>query len=362
MTLVGSFLIGGVPQIIGDCLLSRRGFPTSKATLPLVGEVDASSLATLPDRFNFPSGLVQKVVLCGNDLVLGWAGRARDAEPVVRKLRERQLSTPVSSKEEFDKCLDEIWPRSDRLSIGITGHLRHSGNQFGSFAYGNATHTDCPTYNFVGSTGSGSDVFRSILYSRFEQHESSGGGLIDPKPLMICGYLIANEVLNGLPVKQAFGGVYEVATNIEWQFKKLDDIKYVVWSLKRGGDGKLQRKLEQMAHLKYTNDLLLVRVLIQDGRWSNIVYPIGPIYRTVRDSEIAEASIPDFRSHFTVHVFQLEGINSQQCVGVFVEPVSTNGSDYLKVEVEGPQLKMEITDQFVTTIETVANGPNTLKN
>jgi hypothetical protein len=196
MTLISSFYIGKTPCLLSDCLISRQALPNIRSNLPLLGQI-APNLDRDPTlKVNFPTGLRQKIVLCGQNLAIAWAGKVSVAEKIVTEIYERHHDSPFAV-EELNAYARSL-PANTWQELSLIGQLHHDESRSFNFWWG-ADAIALPSTRFrrIVTAGTGARSLHSALQA-FE--ESVGGAPRVHHPISIAlgvaGQFMATELVS----------------------------------------------------------------------------------------------------------------------------------------------------------------------
>lgn len=204
MTIAAAYKIGQVPALLSDVLMSGLGAGQHQ---PVVTRVDLNE--ALPPEWGMRvTGLYRKSLVIGHTLAVAVAGNGLTASVVFRALNDA-FSADAPSKpalETFLRDLDGIanppctlvgWLVTD----GVARSFRWQSDQ--------ASKTEWDD-DFV--IGSGGDLLQTIAWSPRQTEWLAITTFDDAQHygLMQISSLLVNELSNGQPVRNLFGGGYDL--------------------------------------------------------------------------------------------------------------------------------------------------------
>jgi len=242
MTVIASFVVNGCPVIIGDLLISGTTDSEHTIHLPTIGSIE--NIFTEGCEY-VPTGLLQKVVVIDENLVIAWAGSVVGAKTALSEIKlahSRNRFTPDSlwqfiQEMENDPDYDEI------ALICMIG----DGDKIDRFGL-RATYLTLGSFEEIFVAGSGSERFLRSL----NQMNNKDLTKLDQTAAAIAvamnifGFLLFDEMAppseHGLhSLFEYFGSGYEIATFIERKITKIDDIIFTFWLAEIVDEGAMLR-------------------------------------------------------------------------------------------------------------------------
>jgi len=300
-----------VPLIIGDLMLSgpKKGGITT-LIMPTV-ENAQEIFSTGFDKI--PYELHQKIVVLGDNLVIGWSGDHLNATEVIRDLYAENKAAPVtkSALEDYFRSLPEhMWHERD--GVGFLGFVKDTTGIV-EFGY---HHTNLKTKHFgnVGFLGTGTDDLESVI-RQFPSIPSSRMGSPNPLQLAasfalgITGSLLAFELATHRTLQNFYGGGYEIASLIGGKFEKVSNVTYLFWAAEISDIGvRISQYPMHVMSFWYQGDILTIRSVYFSDPARNVStyqanFAIRPMHRMVSQEELAALQIPDLNQKFLCNYF-----------------------------------------------------------
>lgn len=298
MTLIAAFNINQRnPYLISDLLLSG---PERRRPVQLPSG-DVSTI--FPQGAGFvPVGLMQKLVIIADDLIVGWAGSVIYARSLIRELFERRAQSTLSTNDfirDFLRTL--VGSEYDQAGVAFLAYVFDGGRTtlhgFNIKSFRDIQRAEL-SITGIAMTGSGDTQAYAFLASATER-----GVLPDPWhfPIMFTGQLFnhelvsnpANRLTEDSNLLRYFGGGYEIASYAEDQYSKLTDHTSLHWVARVVQDPNQIQLHANVGFLiaRYEEDVLLLR----HGRCENLRIArqaqgfqiVPPIYRGARTGEMA---------------------------------------------------------------------------
>lgn len=204
MTIAAAYKIGQIPALLSDVLMSGLGDGQHQ---PIVTRVDLNE--ALPPEWEVKvTGLYRKSLVIGPTLAIAVAGNGLTASVVFRALKDA-FSEDSPSKlalEVFLSNLDGVAKPACTLvgwlvADGVPRSFRWQSDQASTIEWDD---------DFV--IGSGGDLLRTIAWSsrQTEWHAITTFDHAQHYGLMQISSLLVNELSNGQPVQNLFGGGYDL--------------------------------------------------------------------------------------------------------------------------------------------------------
>jgi hypothetical protein len=308
MTLVARFnLQNQVPVVVGDMLVSTPCAAGLVKSLPTFAETAGMFPKEAED---FPSGLEQKVVIIGDNLVIGWAGFVDDAKSAITHLYHVEQAGDLN----FDYLDNYLRHAGERA--GFVGFLR-DGPGFHSFGY---RYQFANTQNLgkLGLLGTGTTKVAARL-KQFENlplpeaikpagKQPTLGDRAASIAISTAGTLLLEEIATAESLRNAFGGGYEIATLQPSGFRKIDSVTYAFWR------GRVVSETEaRLSHVPihictygYSGDVLTIRSLSTEGGCKHWFAHVPPLYRALAADERAGLRLPELNSKWLCNFIWVE--------------------------------------------------------
>lgn len=221
MTLIASFLIKGIPVLIGDALISAPNEPQTEVLLPL----HTSPFSPVSVSNGYIVDIQQKVHLIGSNIVLAWSGVRIAGKSVALELEEITASSD-DIVADFDKYFADLShnPEGRMISLIATVIVDRQIFRF----HHDVTILNSPTFGEVHISGTGAGELISILSARegedqfyprdghhFEDVELATHCVIDD--------LLVSEYMTKENLEYGYGGAYELAIYNKSKFEKIGD-------------------------------------------------------------------------------------------------------------------------------------------
>lgn len=351
MTLVASLFFERLPVGIGDVLVSAMKLGGIHVHLPTIDP----SLLKLDERA--PRSLVQKLVVCGDNIAFGWSGARKVAEEVISELMRHQ-KTECFDRYSFLSFLDRL-PYDVRQQIAIVG-MAHDQNRMYPFMFGErASALKTTLFGNVCMAGSGCDILTRELHfldlkSLIADVETTDGHRALAVTVGFIGKLLLEELLTGKTLNALFGGGYEIAGWMGQRFAKLEDVTYLFWSAKTYKDGKIEVSKFPFRGFKYScqEDLLLIQTFDtteSPSRPSVEYFFISPIYREYHPSEVRIPARPSFDAPILCNLVFVEAESGETSALSFVHFVP-RGHEWIKFRYEESRFILSVHDNFYRMI------------
>jgi hypothetical protein len=296
MTLIARWVDSRRVFMLGDILLSRVDNPENWIEVPTVKKGDRRRQFLAQDDGSGPVGLMQKIVILDERMMLAWCGKVKTARRIIEEIRDRHRFDPFTHDslegflQQFDPCQDDV---------SLLGAL-HDGPATKSFEWG-PPHPDNPLG--VVTSGSGMKYFLDLIErtKAFEQgtYELQMTDDLNAvgKALSRVAQLLAEERRSIQTLREGFGAAFEIAFDADNGFRKVGDIVYLMWDAiydEELGIGIRERPWLGY-RIGYQRDILELRTFAigQDGNLEKTDYYVPPIYRLVTPDELARAPFND---------------------------------------------------------------------
>lgn len=308
MTAVARIAIEECPMLVADLLLSGPPLPGVTASVPTADDL---STAFPPGSPLMPRELCQKIVVLGDNLVVGWAGSYDVARDVVGELVRKGAAQPFTNdtlQRHFDGLDPDVWQE-----IGLVGFIRDPDRRIAQFG---RSYFKLPTELFgtVGILGSGLDDFEKFLQQTQQLPEADNLAMNALQRsiafgLHMGGSLLRLELATPASLQKFYGGGYEIVVSEMGKFQKLDDVTYVFWWVEADGP-QLRGGLlpSRVFRYSYKDDLLRIRSVAFDGSGprtaaSEQLFRVPPVYRDVHPDEEADTTLPPLNPRWLCNYF-----------------------------------------------------------
>ena len=357
MTLVASFSVRGHPVLIGDIMVSQPADDRDYGPFHIPTHSDVNKFAPKLSGW-VVSGLVQKVAVLSDRLVIAWAGSAISAQALTNDLLGEERH---DSFEHIERKLYE-WGHETGFDLYVTGlyipERSAEVTQIIQFGWDSETglgsnHVEVNGYEDCYYGGTGGDAFlKTISACRVKPGQGSSpfeNALL--LSLSHLGMLAGDQMLKGKGIQELFGGAFECATFLQGRLQKVSDISYHLWHAQLNGSGKTTVGMHATFKIGYFEDYLLIRKLSYGGKEDrglvvgDELYVIRPPYRTVGEKERTrlKASVvpPDLNSRFSVFYVHLPEERSGWDV-YSVAHMAAEGTSAIKYKKDEAGLRLDI--------------------
>lgn len=288
MTLIASYVVNGIPILLGDLLISRD---SSGADTP----ISTPSVHDVNSQIEHPNslqiiGMCQKVNLVSDRICVLWSGRKIEAQGFIRYLHKHCGSGNLTP-EQFDQFIDR-YPSNDLRNVNLIIYFA-DGKSFRMHQF-NTPHfywDECKL-SYMQVAGSGQSRFIQVIETLFAGGQIDGEyNLLDEAvglTLRFTSLAFGNQVLTGFGVNEGWGGGFEIAYPRLGRFEKLSDIMYLFWIAKEKQDGSFEiEHLPRFIKSEYQG--LRLKVFVCD--WSdnspgNRLYVVDPLFDVDKTEEV----------------------------------------------------------------------------
>jgi len=227
MTLCVTTRIGGLPILVSDFLVTSTGTISSFES-PLFPEI--GRVAHRPDGSKV-IGFARKTLLVHKDLLISAAGSLESISSVFSRLSILYGQFAPASLQNLVRGL-AILSESQSLSCEIVGWLV-VGSEAVGFRW-NSSNPDSIASGDDHVIGSGQRLFEDLKLPH-EQIKLDAARRIEgafSAVLRDVGTLVVNELIYGNTLSEAFGGGYEIFCHTAEGFEQLDNVAYLIFSIK----------------------------------------------------------------------------------------------------------------------------------
>lgn len=367
MTLIAGLEPNGSPMLLGDILLSGDGAIATafqagpnEMMIPSRGVTDTSTGI-------HARSLASKIAIINEDFAIAWAGCFQSAKRLITHIYD-QARTGIHSVNEINDYFstadyDDIQKtklillfRSANDINDETGwrmEWRNTDLEFNHTIFGN-----------VRCAGSGARSLQITLKSfASDQIETLSGASEDKglvafaKSAMLAGHLLTTDLSSDDPVRNSFGGGFEIAYIGESGIKKMGDITYIFWQI--NDDWNQLILIPIVVNVKYEGDLLVIKrfqgvqardipISSDQRNYGTNVFGIGPIYRDFLPSDFDSVMNNQFNSEHQCHFILIPNKNDP----IFSYFCDINAKQsHTKFEWKDDRLDIAIHNEFRKHIE-----------
>lgn len=319
MTVVAAYRISGHPLMLADLLLSGPVEASDVTTLP---SVDVA-FTNAPSNYEGPVGLCQKIVLIGDNLVIGWAGKRTTAMDFISELQFRSEYESFNPQR-FDEFI-KMQPPSTWREIRFTGFISYKENSplgnpppIKADSFGLASdQIKTPSIGNIFIIGSGRDLLVDYFKQIYQEPPD-----IDSHPNLAVqsvlhgtstiGDFLSMEHFARESLDVAFGGGYELAVASHEKFVKLNML-YVFWRGWASADYKSFSFYDYpflLFRYEYINDLLVIRTIAmqepaEKPRPMDSIFLAPPVYRYLTAEEKSSPPSPPIMTDWICNFVQV---------------------------------------------------------
>lgn len=282
MTVIAGLLVGQIPALVGDILLTSDGSSEEEFHTPLVRDANASIDDAL---YTHVSGLRQKVNILSDKVMVAWSGKFVHAYSLIAAI-DRELKkgcTPEDIPDFIHKFTDE-----DVQHASLIGVARGE-KQTRFFWRGAVSEYDSQLYSRVIAAGTGADDLAALIRRMDQTDLASNQGLseygrIVLSALSLSGQVAGVEHLTQLNLQMGWGGCLETAVFSDGSATKIGEILYAMWHCRKIRDGHWTfRVVPTFVKLEYQDGLLVVQTISETE--SPRVAVIPPVLTTFRKGD-----------------------------------------------------------------------------
>lgn len=230
MTLVVRYLWDGFPAICGDAIVSGEE-PTSPNMIFPLG-IKGSELTPNPKYTLFPNKLRQKLVVLGDNAIIGWAGPPIAARSLVRAVKER-FGTGAVDYDALMVLFEEQLDNPLGRELQIVGYIRQE-SQFLDVDHNTAEFAISSTMRV--SVAGNVPIGWSAL-TDLSQSNARYDGTYDPsqhqilRGVQFAAQLYAEEIRSHSTLNERCGGAFELAFPAPGGgFRKFQECTYLCWA------------------------------------------------------------------------------------------------------------------------------------
>lgn len=346
MTLIARFSVLNTPFVIADILTSVPNTCGIYTNLPATRMFTSADVEySLMGSEDYPIGMVQKIVIIDDCLVIAVAGKIARANELLGELRELRRARGRDFSH-FFHWLSEL-NQSLLDEVSLVGWI-NCGNEFRAFDAGSVhKNVTAPAFDNVAMSGSGVPYFKELLstctVTSFDEGDGDGARAhrfaVLSAVLGVVGSLLVAEFATLGPLLNMFGSWYEIAVFNGGRWQKISDLLFAVWlALPGEKDSQVQLQFQSCVKGHYKDNVLYIR----SGAWGHgdegllgSVSTIPPYCLTATEIEKARSlKAPDIELHAELACHLLIAVKDGMTVGCASIFEDECGSDRFKVVVE----------------------------
>ena len=269
MTLIARANFNGVSFYLGDLLLSRKGKSGDAIDIPAANDINK----LLPESsMRHVSGMVQKLNILSDRLIVAWAGSRSQAHTMIRELSELDRSATTLFRADIEKLIMGV-PENDRDELSLIGSVclpnyKQEGDLYiEHFSY---RTTKCTRPGeVIHVAGSGADdlinLMPRIVNGRPPPSNIDEGlyEWVKQTAIGTLGQFVGQEMLLGHNLPNWWGGAFETAVIEDQAFKKIKDTLFTFWRLLPDESGEFLHLglIPKFLKYDYFEDVLIVQKL-----------------------------------------------------------------------------------------------------
>ena len=296
-------------MLLGDLLLTGPEVAPRSVHLPTVGD---SLQVKVPGVTIY--GVMQKVAIVNDSLMIAWTGSASKAQSMIRDLRER-VTLGSFTIENLREYFESFKASKEKNEVQFVGTMIENGKMLNFATGGEVVPNDW--FGEIRLAGTGSKDAKIFLQQMELPTLVDGGGSATPleavgRSLFLIGYLLQMEITNASTLVERFGAGYEIASIVNGRFAKIGDITYVFWQVDATSNRVQISHPYQVFRYAYNNGVLAIRtarISQSSGKELSVtdegVHLVESIFRSItkEDVELFRAHPPNLNSRFLVNLF-----------------------------------------------------------
>ena len=365
MTLIARSNFKGVSFYLGDLLLSSEVKSGDAIDIPAANDINK----LLPESSSrHVSGMVQKLNVLSDRLIVAWAGSYIQALSMIRELSELDRSVTNLRRANIKKLIMSV-PENDRDELSLIGsvcvsnHKQEGDLYIEHFSYQTTKCTRPGEVIHVAGSGAKNiiDLIPRIVDGR-PPPSSLDEGLyewVKQTALGVLGQLVGQEMLLGQNILDWWGGAFEIATIEDQTFKKVENTLFTFWRLLPDESGKFMdlRLIPKFLKYDYFSDVLIIQILdceITDDEKLKIkshdcrLYT--PIHRTSKwEYDFSKLTLPALQ-HTTLCCFTLFDNKGNIECGSRIYHGAAGGMPF-RVEILEEGLALSFQNQLIYALE-----------
>jgi len=309
MTIIAGFSINKLPVLLGDLLLTGPEVAPRSVHLPTVGD---SLKVKVPGVTIY--GVMQKVAIVNDSLMIAWTGSAYKAQSMIRELRER-ITLGSFTIENLREYFETFKASKEGNQVQFVGTMIENGKILNFATGGEVVSNDW--FGEIRLAGTGTKDAKIVLQQMELPTLVDGGSSPAPleavgRSLFLIGCLLQMEITNASTLAERYGAGYEIASIVNGRFAKIGDITYVFWEVDATSDRVQVSHPYQVFRYAYNNRVLAIRtarISPSSGKELRVtdegVHLVESIFRSIteEDVELFEAHPPNLNSRFLVNLF-----------------------------------------------------------
>jgi hypothetical protein len=293
--------------MLGDVITSTPLKGERRFRSPSLGEIVMSPLF---DVGHAPSGFSQKIVPISKNLCIAWSGHHMGARGLSKDLRAHFRNSEVTFVE-VNEFLESLQYKEAR-EVSLVG-ICASDDKVEIFGVRCKENTNHPLFGHVYVAGSGFNHFELALdaYQSTKELETSN-------PVLVAGGLgaafLTLEAFTGAPLKQAYGGGFEILRFENGECQRLPEATYVFWRGREDNNHVTYQMHPTVVKICYKEENLIIRRssgvsdqnVRRPAKATNSLLTIPSFLGSPRTKSEENDDLPNLNSAFTFHGFFIE--------------------------------------------------------
>jgi hypothetical protein len=257
MTIICHAELFGISTLIADLLLTSEKVPQQQIAIPIARNVNQF----IQNSGNAIVGMGQKINILSQRLAVAWSGsfkQANDIIPMLRPLAGLSDLNVGQVRHVFDAVEEK---RKNKLSLIVL--VVNPSNEVELMLLNVPAIKNVGPFLRVATAGTGRTAVKNVMHqlAPADGPVPNDADLAEAVALSIAAQLGGEEVQTDKPLREGWGGAFEVAQVTENGFNKLGKVLYVYFRLVRASDGFGLRWFPFFRKVDYWNDVTCVRAI-----------------------------------------------------------------------------------------------------
>jgi hypothetical protein len=272
MTIIAHYRSFGVPTLVGDLLISRRTNPGRPVHIPASRAINDRIHRT---RNIYVAALTQKVVLCGDKLVVAWSGSHAQAANLFEAWQPLQ-HLPEIDTDMVNRLIDNIdEPLRNNLSL-IAAIATPRGARL--IMHRVEAPRDYGDITEVVAAGSGRAIFHELTRQQaatVRQYNPGAGEeeLRHGYDANLLGSLYGEEFATTMPLQNGWGGGFELARLENGRFVKVGRQLLLNFVAVQSGAAWDLRFVPNFRHVDYWRDQTIIQAVEHEIDTNGVILP-----------------------------------------------------------------------------------------
>jgi hypothetical protein len=362
MTLIARSEINGIPFYTADTLLSSAVEPDSMGlvrgkhkTIAIPAATDINAFLTSDSKRTI-TGMVQKLNILSDRLIVAWAGSLVQARAMLRDLAALDKSSDVLTDELVREVIEGV-PEHERNDLVLIGSISrkdpHGRILVSHFHYRAEMVSEVGEEHVVAGTGRPefmeflSDM-RPTLSERLKCVGSGQFESVERLGFLAFGHFVGQDIVRGNNLRDWWGGAFEVATFREGSFRKLTESTVILFfQLTESERQLLLEMIPILIKYDYVDDSLFIQQLRGEfsadttlASMSYGLYLCTPLLGEVPPLTLVEDILLNFK-HTTLCCFIIDKRREKmkQILRVFHD---SDGIDKISATIDSCNIRIDI--------------------